>query len=73
MALSLCRLIQEYLTNLNKYLLTSFPPIPFTSMNPTIQVAQAVKHVTLDFGSGHDPRNVRSSPATSSMQGRRFR
>ena len=25
-------------------------------------VAQSVKHLTLDFGSGHDPRVVGSSP-----------
>jgi len=28
-------------------------------------VAQAIKHPTLDFGSGHDPRVVGSSPTSS--------
>ena len=32
-------------------------------------VAQSVKHLTLDFGSGHDLRVVRSSPASGSMLG----
>ena len=30
-------------------------------------VSQMVQHVTLDFGSGHDPRVVTSSPASGSM------
>ena len=30
-------------------------------------VAQLVKHPTLDFGSGHDPRVVGSSPALDSV------
>lgn len=30
-------------------------------------VAQFVKHLTLNFGSGHDLRVVRSSPASGSM------
>jgi len=30
-------------------------------------VAQSVKHPAVDFGSGHDLRVVRSSPASGSM------
>ena len=30
-------------------------------------VAQLVEHLTLGFGSGHDPRVVESSPASRSM------
>ena len=30
-------------------------------------VAQSVKYMTLDFGSGHDLRVMRSSPASGSM------
>ena len=32
-------------------------------------VAQSVKDLTLDFGSGHDARVVRSSPERGSMMG----
>ena len=32
-------------------------------------VAQSVEHLTLDFGSGHDLRVVRSSPLSGSMLG----
>ena len=32
-------------------------------------VAQSFKHLTLDFGSGHDLRFVRSSPASGSALG----
>jgi len=31
-------------------------------------VAQSVRHLTLDFGSGHDLRVMRSSPASGSAQ-----
>ena len=32
-------------------------------------VAQSIKHLTLDFGSGHDFRAVRSNQASSSVLG----
>ena len=32
-------------------------------------VAQSVQYLTLDFGSGHDPTVVRSSPVLGSMPG----
>ena len=32
-------------------------------------MAQSIKHPTLDFGSGHDPRDVRSSPMSGSVLG----
>jgi len=33
------------------------------------RVAQSVEHLSLDFGSGHDPRVVGSSPTSGSALG----
>ena len=38
-------------------------------MIQTLLVAQSVKHLTLDFNSGHDLRVLKSSPALGSMLG----
>ena len=39
----------------------------YTNQRRGTWVAQAVKHLTLDFSSGHDPHVVGSSPTSGSV------